>query len=164
MSDVDDGLQVNQKPLKHNHALFVQAYLLTNNAAESVRRIGYTGKNARIMGYKLVNNPRIKAEIQRFQAKQTVIVTDAVEQKLTTQLKTITKDDFVAKALSDYESLDVKEPNRMRALDLAGRGAGILGNNAPVTNNNTQINIKGDVTMMSAPDKWAALRALMENE
>lgn len=157
----DNGLHVNQKPLKHNHSLFVQAYMLTNNAAEAVRRIGYKGKNDRIMGYKLLNNPRIRAEIDRLQGKQAEIVAQAVEAKLDNQLKSITKDTFVDKALKDYESVDVDSANRPRYLDLAARGAGIIGKDgATITNNTLIVNV--DAKSIDPALRWDKLRALIE--
>lgn len=158
----ENGLYVNQKPLKYKHSVFVQAYMLTKSASEAIRRCGYNGKNAHVSGYKLLQNPRVKAEIERLEAIQAGKIAERVEEKLEEQLKSITKDTFVDKALKDYEALDPKEANRPRYLDLAGRAAGIIGTNGDNRPHQTLI-VNVDAKTLDAPARWDRLRALIDN-
>lgn len=149
---------INKKPLKARHALFVQSYLLTKNASESARRAGYSVHTAGVIGCALLKKPRIKAEIERLQQREL----ESVEAKVEEQRIALTKDGFIQKALKDYEVLPVEHPNRMRALDLAGRAEGIIGKDGPTTNNNTMIINLQDTASLPTGAKWDRLRSLLD--
>lgn len=129
---------------------FIASYKLTGNATESAINAGYSAKNAAPQGCRLMKDPEILAEIETWRASKA---------------KTLTKEDFVDKALRDYEETPLIEANRPRFLELAGKGAGILGNqssqNAQTINNLTQINISGGE---SQPQLWDLTRKLLGND
>jgi len=125
------------------------SYIANNISKQAAMNAGYPEKSAASIGCQLLKKPKIINAI------------DAIRTKLRANL---TKEKFIDKALERFERLEDTEPNSPRFLDIAGKALGYIGNNAPQTVNNTQINIKGDVTMMPTSGKWEALRSLMENE
>lgn len=131
--------------------------MLTKNGSEAVRRAGYSPNNAAIMANKLLRKPLIKAEIDRLKAEELGAITAKVEEHRTA----LTKDVFIDKAMKDYEALPVDHANRMRALDLAGRGAGIIGKDGNTTTNNTMI-VNVDAKSLPAGERWDRLRQLID--
>lgn len=148
---------ISQKPLKAKHALFVQAYLITKNASESARRAGFSAHTAGITGYKLLKNPRIKAEIDRIQAEELAAVT-AKAQEVS---KARSKDALIDGALKDYESLPIESPVRPRYLDLAMKGLGIIGGAGDSRPNQTLI-VNVDAKTLDSSGKWDKLRQLID--
>lgn len=134
--------------LTSKQAKFVASYQITQNATQSAINAGYSPKSAACIGSQLINNPKIKAEIEEWKAKK------AIE---------ITKEDFIDLAIKDYKKLDLTEPNKPRFLDIAGKALGYTGNNGEnkpnQTMNLTQININGSE---SQPQLWELTRKLLE--
>jgi len=114
--------------LTSRQSKFLASYQLTGNPTESAINAGYSVKTAPQAGSKLIRNPKIVAELDKWKAKKSLEVT---------------KEDFVSKAMNDYESLDLVEPNKPRFLDIAGKALGYLGasEKGNSTTNNVQINI-----------------------
>jgi len=52
------------------HLLFINEYLKDNNATRAAKAAGYKDKSAKNMGWRLLKEPAIKAEISRLQANQ----------------------------------------------------------------------------------------------
>lgn len=53
------------KELNERQRRFVDAYVQTGNASESVRRAGYQSANADVTAAKIMKNPAVKAEIKK---------------------------------------------------------------------------------------------------
>lgn len=104
-----------------------------DNATVSAKLAGYSPKTAAAQGWQLLKKPKIKTEIDRIK---------------TNCLGILDKESFTKHAMSDYQSLDVNEPNKPRFLELAGKANGIIGaseqgKSGTTINNLTQINING---------------------
>jgi phage terminase small subunit len=61
----------NNRPLTAKQTAFIDAYLVTRNAAESVRTAGYQSKRPDALGYQLLRVGRVQREIR---ARQTALV------------------------------------------------------------------------------------------
>lgn len=133
--------------LTEKQAKFLASYQITGNPTESAKNAGYSAKNAPSQGCRLMKDPEILAELEKFRANKA---------------KTLTKEDFVDKALRDYEETPLVEANRPRFLELAGKGAGIIGTvsdkPSQTINNLTQININGSETPAQL---WETTRKLI---
>ena len=142
-------------PVKHSSGLtnkqlkFIDAYKQLNNGPQAAISAGYAAKSSAVEANRLLKNPAIIREIDDWRKSKR---------------SELTKTDFVDLALKDYQQLELTEANRPRFLDIAGKALGYTSNNTSNVTNNTQINIKGDVNMMSLTNKWDSLRSLMENE
>lgn len=130
---------------------FLTAYIQLGRGPEAAISAGYSARYAAIEACRTLKKPEIIQALDLWRRSKP---------------KQFTREDFVDKALNDYEKVDVEAPNRPRFLELAGKGAGILGNSENSSNNitnNTQINIKlSDINSMSQLDKWANIRKLLE--
>lgn len=147
---MDTPLEIPKGNLTAKQAKFVASYQLTHNSTQSALNAGYPLKSAPSIGCQLLKNPKIIAELELWKTKKR---------------EEITKEDYVDLAISDYRSLKLEEPNKPRFLDIAGKALGYIGaNNTQNITNNTQINIRGDVNLMSPQNKWDALRSMMEND
>jgi hypothetical protein len=121
-----------------------------DNATVSARLAGYSPKSCASMGWQLVKKPKIKAEIERIK---------------TNSLGILDKESFTKHAMSDYQSLEVTEPNRPRFLELAGKANGLIGaseaGKPSQTVNLTQINISGTENQAQL---WDMTRRLLGND
>lgn len=130
---------------------FVASYQLTGNATQSAINAGYSATNARIEGFRLLRNPKIVAELETWKAH-----------KLKMQFS---KEDFVDYALKDYKETPLCEANRPRFLELAAKGAGIIGgekdHKPSQTLNLTQITINGGEGQL---DLWNMTRKMLESQ
>ena len=90
---------------------FVDYYKTCWNGAESVRRLGYKGKNANRLASQLLSDPDVKAEI----AAELATLDAMADQK-----------SFVKVALREFDSLDKSVPIKPRYLEMAGRALGYL--------------------------------------
>lgn len=134
-------------PLTTKQAKFVSSYILTGNAVESAKLAGFSEKNLAPQASRLLRNPKIVAELDLWKAKKA---------------NELTKEDFVDLALGDYRALDLREPNKPRFLDIAGKALGYLGVvKAEQQTNNTQINI--NVESMTVNDRWEYIRKALDN-
>ena len=134
--------------LTSKQSRFVTAYIELNDATKACIVAGYSPRSANV-------------EANRMLKRDSVI--NALKDWRKSKREQLTKNDFVGLAMESFEQLDVTEPNKPRFLDIAGKGLGYLGSTQPSVTNNTQINIKGDVSIMPSGDKWAALRSIMDN-
>jgi len=128
---------------------FVESYLVTNNAKQSAINAGYPEKTSAAVGWQLLKNHKILAEI------------DSCRTKLRSK---ITKESYIDKALETFEKLDITEPNAPRFYDIAGKALGYLGNNEQKTSqtlNITQINVSGNETQT---ELWELTRKLLGND
>lgn len=50
--------------LNHRQQVFISEYLKCFNGSEAARRAGYAAKNTRNVAYELMNQPKVKAEIE----------------------------------------------------------------------------------------------------
>jgi hypothetical protein len=128
---------------------FVDAYIQLNDATKACIVAGYSPKSANV-------------EANRMLKRANVI--NALADWRKSKRLALTKDSFVDKAMDCFEQLDVTEPNKPRFLDLAGKTLGYIGNvNQSVTNNTLNVT-KVEVNTLNAPQKWDALRNLLEAE
>lgn len=132
---------------------FIDCYIVDRNGTKSAISAGYSVKSAYIEANRMLKRPHVKKVIDELlyaKAKQH-------------RISLLSKDDFVSRALNDYEKLDIEAANRPRFLELAGRGAGILGsekqNSGNVTNNTLIIN--ADISQNSSPELWEQTRKLL---
>lgn len=142
------------KQINSREALFVAHYTSPesdtfDNATLSAKRAGYSIKSAACIAAQLLKKPKLQLEINRIRSQH---------------IEPLTRETFVKNALKDYESTPLIESNRPRFLELAGKGAGILGNNeakSGQTLNLTQINITGSE---NKNELWEMTRKLLGNE
>ena len=146
----DPAVSSSHRILKSRHSKFIASYQLTGNATESAINAGYSAKNARIEGYRLLKNPRIVAELEQWRANK--------------EKQSLSKESFIDKAMERFERLDDTEPNSPRFLDIAGKALGYIGSTGTNTvTNNTQVNITtNELSIMPNADKWTALRGMLE--
>jgi hypothetical protein len=114
--------------LTSRQSKFLASYQLTGNPTESAINAGYSVKCAPQAGSKLMRNPKIIAELDKWKAKKA---------------SEITKEDFIDKAMGFCDELETVEPNKPRFMDIAGKALGYIGasERANSTTNNVQINI-----------------------
>ena len=134
--------------------------MLNGDKKAAVIAAGYTENldRAASMACQLLKNPKILSKISELKLR------NAVKRGIV-ETKEFSKDDFISYALRDYESVAVEEPNRARMLELAGKGAGIIGGSNDSRPNQTlqltQINIIGNETPQ---ELWQLTRKLLGNE
>jgi len=128
---------------------FIASYQIEPDATKAAINAGYVAKSAHVEGNRLLKNPKIKAELDAWRLQKA---------------KDLSKDDFITKSMECFNELDVKEPNKPRFLDLAGKALGYIGANQEQKNqtlNLTQININGSET----PEQlWELTRKLLGND
>ena len=110
---------------------FIASYQLTLDPKQSALNAGYSANSAHVEGCRLLKNPKIKAELEQFHAKN--------------KLK-LDKDSFVDKAMNCFESLAVEEANKPRFLELAGKACAIIGtdkDSGRITNQTLNITLTG---------------------
>ena len=136
--------------LTERQSRFLDAYKASGNASEAARLAGYATNSAHVEGARLLRHAKVKAELDKWKELKK---------------RELSKSDFVGVALKEYELGENPAPVRIRALELAGKALGHLGgsDSTPSVTNNTQINVKIDaLPSMSAADKWALARKLLE--
>lgn len=126
---------------------FIEAYKKLGDANKAAISAGYAVKSVAVEANRLLKNPKILEALKSIRSARQAM---------------ISKDDFVQLAIDDYRQLDVTEPNKPRFLDIAGKTLGYIGNVAPQTVNNTLNITKIEVNALNAPQKWEALRSLLE--
>lgn len=146
--------EIAPKPLKPRYQLFVNEYVISQNASKSARAAGYNTKRPSITGYKLLQKPAIKAAIAAYQAAEL----EKSEEKLKTF--ELSKEKFTETAWKKFETVE-DETIKPRYLDIAGRSLGYLGKDgASTTNNNLIINV--DAKSLPAGERWDRLRQLID--
>ena len=137
--------------LKPKMTAFIASYKLTGNATEAAINAGYSAKTAPSAGCRLLKNPKIVLELDKWKAEKSQL---------------LSKDDFIDMALNDYKAVDVTEANRPRFLQLAGEFAGYRGNNGGEQRPNQSLtinNIALTATDVSNPNElWDVARKLLE--
>ena len=133
--------------LKPRQAKFVASYQLTGNATESAINAGYPAKNARIEGYRLLRNPKIVAELTKWKASRP---------------ETLSKDDYIGKAMERFERLPDEEPNAPRYLDIAGKALGYIGNTNDSRPSQSLTIINVDASGKSQLEIWELTRKLLD--
>lgn len=121
------GLSVKQQK-------FIASYQLTMDATESAKNAGYSANSAHVEGNRLLKNPKIKAELEQWNAKNKL---------------SLDKESFVDKAMVCFEKLAVTESNKPRFLELAGKACAIIGNDKDsnkITNQTLNITLTGGDT------------------
>lgn len=135
------GLSVKQNK-------FIESYLVTNNAKQSALNAGYPEKYSASIGWQLLKNPKILAEL------------DSQRTKLRS---TITKESYIDRALSIHDSLDKTEANAPRYYDIAGKALGYIGANQDSRPNQTLI-INATLTGKESPQELLAnVRRLLQD-
>lgn len=136
--------------LTSKQAKFVASYQLTLNPTEAAKNAGYSAKNAAPQGCRLMKDPEILAELDQWKQKKA---------------KDISKDDYIDETWGVYNGSKgfVEEPSRIRALELAGKALGHIGNTEQRPNQtlNIQINATGNETH---DELWALTRKLLGND
>lgn len=128
---------------------FVASYQITQDQTIAARNAGYSDKSASKIGWQLMQNKRIIAELDKWKASKR---------------EEITKEDFVDLALKDYKSLEVTEANKPRFLDLAGKAMGYLNNNGDSRPNQTlniTINTETELNSKNMGEIWENTRKLL---
>lgn len=151
-----DSPKVIEKPLKNRYQLFVNAYLVTQNAAEAARNAGYKSKRPAIVGYRLLKKPVIRDAIQAYQKLEL----EKSQDKL--KAHAISKESYIDTAWKEYERVE-EEPTKIRALELAGKALGYIGASSdqnPKTQN-IQINMV-NINGLSAEQCWEKVRDLLD--
>jgi len=125
----------SQKPLKPKHQLFVDAYILTKNAAESARRAGYLGRNSDVMGSKLLKHPLIRKEVDRILNYQL----EASKTKVVEQLeRDITRESYLTLVQNAYDEVGPKHGNAPSYLTIIAKVKGFF---VDMIQNNMLVNI-----------------------
>ena len=116
---------------------FIECYKSTHNATESALKAGYSAKTARVQGSRLLQDVDVKPIFDEIKALD--------RDKLT-------KETFVDIAMNKFKSVN-NEHVKPRYLELAGKGAGILGNSdsSSHTTNNIQVNVLALTEVNSLP-------------
>lgn len=124
---------------------FIESYLANGSAKESAINAGYPEKSAACIGWQLLKNQKVLADLD---SKRTQL-----------RLK-VTKESYVDKALETFEKLDIREPNSPRFYEIAGKSLGYIGNTQPIgaSNDNRQVNI----TMLNLSDEQKKAPALID--
>lgn len=128
---------------------FLDAYKQTNNGPQSAISAGYSAKSASIEACRLLKHPAILLDIDNWRKERQ---------------KSFSKDDFVDLALKDYHSLENVEPNKPRFLQLAGQGAGIIGNTSEMRPNQTLNIVNIDTSGKNQLELWDMARKLLGND
>ena len=133
--------------LTSKQSKFVASYQINPNATQAAINAGYTEKSASAIGWQLLRKPKIQSEL------------DAWKQK---KAKEFTKDDYIDTALNDYRQLDLKEPNKPRFLDIAGKALGYIGspNDQKPNQSLTIVNINTDGKPQG--ELWEMARKLLD--
>ena len=134
---------------------FVESFLAQGDKVYAACDAGYSAKSAHAISCQLLKKPYVIAKINELKVK---IAKN--ELKVT---KDFSRDDFIQYALEDYKSLELTEANRPRMLELAGKGAGIIGSSESSRTTNTmnvQINLTG---AESTNELWELTRKLIGN-
>ena len=115
------------KKLTPKEKKFCQEYVRTGNASEAVRLAGYSEKNVRQRGSKMLSKDYIQAYINELMEelkKETIADADEVMQLLTSIARGETKEENVVVDKSGNVSIvetRVKEKERVKALELLGK-------------------------------------------
>lgn len=127
---MDEPAIVN-KPLRSTHSLFIDAYILSKNATKAAIAAGYSTHSASKAGYRLVHDPRIKAEIERRIADERAGIAARQARK---ERIAFSKEDAIDESLKLYKEAD--EPrDKTRALELASKLQGFLSSDVNVNLN-----------------------------
>ena len=137
--------------------MFIEAFKTSKSAANAARFAGYSEKTIQKSCKRILNDVDISRELQIWEQGEVSKLEEIRKSR------EITKDVFVEKMMTDYETVSVESANRPRFADLAGKALGFIGNNQPSVVNNTQINIKTDVLSLNTDSKWSHLRDLLES-
>lgn len=135
--------------LTARQAKFVASYQINHSATESAVNAGYSVKTAGPIGCRLLKNPKIINELEKWRVKKGM---------------EISKPDYVDMALEDYRSLEVVEPNRPRFLEIVGKTLGHLGQNDGKPQQSltfNQLNINTADSASSPEELWAITRKLL---
>lgn len=130
---------------------FIEQLTQGKSATEAAKIAGYSAKAAPQIGSRLLKDADVRAAMDSFNAEQRA---------------KISRDNFISRAWSDYESSQ-NPSSRARFLEISGKALGYLGG-ADVGNvtNNTQINLrieKVQIAQLSDADKLKRIRALLES-
>lgn len=115
------------KKLTPKEKKFCQEYVRTGNASEAVRLAGYSEKNVRQRGSKMLSKDYIQAYINELMEelkKETIADADEVMQLLTSIARGETKEENVVVDKAGNVSIvetRVKEKERVKALELLGK-------------------------------------------
>ena len=126
---------------------FIDCYFKYGSGPKAAIEAGYAAKSAAIEANRLLKNPKIIEAVD-------LIRKETIREKFS-------KDNFIEYALNDYKSLEVTAANKPRFLELAGKGAGIIGSSDTPQTNNTQINIDVNILSLDSGQKWDSLRKLL---
>lgn len=133
--------------LTNKQAQFVAAYKLSGDATQSAITAGYAVKSASVEGCRLLKNNKIIAELESWRLKRA---------------KDITKEDLINNAMDDYRSIEVKEPNRPRFLELTGKLLGFIGGQTEEKRPNQTMNIQINMTgREDQAELWQMTRKLL---
>ena len=130
---------------------FVDHYIRTNNAVESVIAAGFSPKGAATAAWRVMKDPLVVEEINR-------------RRKEYVRERGLNKETFIEFALNDYNSVDVSSANRPRFLHLAGQASGIIGSEA---GNTTTLNLtlnKNTLIASTTNEQLEHLQKMLESE
>lgn len=125
---------------------FVSAYIELGDATKACIVAGYAAKSANVEASRMMKRAEIIEALNEYRKERR---------------NAFTKEDFISLALNDYKSLDVTEPNKPRFLQLAGQGAGILGNTDRPSQSLTINQINIDSAGRPAAQLWEETRKLL---
>lgn len=139
--------------LTKKQKLFIDCYIVDRNGVKAAISAGYSVKSAYIEANRMLKRPHVKS-----------VIDDILHVKAKNhRISLLSKEDFVTHALHDYELLDVEAANKPRFLELAGRGAGLLGpekaGNSNITNNTLVLN--ANIATSSPNELWELTRRLL---
>lgn len=128
---------------------FVDAYFKLGNGPKAAIEAGYSVKHCAIEANRLLKNANIITAIDEIRRI-------GIQQKFN-------KDTFIDYALSDYKEVRVDSANRPRFLELAAKGAGIIGaDNTPTTLNLSLT--KNNLVINGVAEMVDGLQKMLEQE
>ena len=102
---------IGGRNLSPRHARFVAEFLVTYSASEAVRRAGYIGRNADVVGAKTLRLPKVAAaieEAERHRLRELRVTADRVEAELARiaffDIRDLVHDDGTLRGLSELDA------------------------------------------------------------
>lgn len=105
------------KELNERQIRFCEYYVLTCNAADSVRKAGYKCKNPAAYGYRLLQNPLIQAHLDKTLA-------EAADQRIAQANEIV---EFYTRLMrGNFDEFDIKLADRIKAADALAKIFGLF--------------------------------------
>jgi hypothetical protein len=138
--------------LTHRKEKFIKCIIQGKNPTEAARECGYSVKGTAQVASRLMRDVDVVTALTEFREQEKA---------------KLTKESFVAKALGDYNALEIDSRNRPRNLEIVGKALGYLTTDTTSKNINQTLNVQ--INSVSLENKtteelWSIARQLLANE